>query len=245
MLLLATPVQFFVGQRFYRNSYYGLRVRRLGSAVRAVVPVCVCLCVLRRECRWWVACPEWSNRCMASAVVTSLSPSHALSLAGCHPPYNSISCAPCLGVDAHPSYHCLASGRLQHGHGLSGGACVTPPTPSLTHCHSLIHSLAHPHTHAQHAHINTHHAYTQHAAFLAMDEIASPRLTTSRNLHSISLHIPVIVCHRKATGTSFAYGYSIVSLLVGCADPSYHGKHFFETSGSLITYVRVQVCTRR
>eukprot|EP00750_Incisomonas_marina_P029926 INCI7243.7.p1 GENE.INCI7243.7~~INCI7243.7.p1 ORF type:complete len:1049 (-),score=187.32 INCI7243.7:1983-5129(-) len=40
-----------------------------------------------------------------------------------------------------------------------------------------------------------------------------------------------------ASGTSFAYGYSVVSVMAGCADPSFHGKHFFETSGMLITFV--------
>ena len=40
-----------------------------------------------------------------------------------------------------------------------------------------------------------------------------------------------------AFGTGTAYFYSVLSILVGCTNENFHGKHFFETSTMLITFV--------
>ena len=39
------------------------------------------------------------------------------------------------------------------------------------------------------------------------------------------------------TGTTIAFTYSLVAVLMSCSNPMFHSRHFFETSVFLITFV--------
>jgi Cu+-exporting ATPase len=54
-----------------------------------------------------------------------------------------------------------------------------------------------------------------------------------RSIRTGGLGMDVLV----AAGTSAAWGYSVFSMALGCMNPAFHSRHFFETSTFLITFV--------